>query len=174
MTADDEWSYTFEDLPKLNESGKDIVYTVAEENVEGYIGTVNGDAASGFTIENKFDDGGFDGETIEIPVTKEWDDKNDAAKKRPTEIAVKLLANGEETGQMIILSKDKGWKGSFTDLPKVNEEDGKDIEYTVEEVAIREYQASYEGTAATGFTIKNTYVPDEPAPKEPDKPSGGS
>ena len=41
--VDFEWSYTFEDLPKYNDSGKLIKYTVKEDPVEGYKPVYNKD-----------------------------------------------------------------------------------------------------------------------------------
>ena len=46
ITAKDEWKYSFENLPKF-EAGKEIVYTVTEEAVEGYTTEING-----FNIKN--------------------------------------------------------------------------------------------------------------------------
>lgn len=41
VTAENDWSYEFSDLPKYAE-GKEIVYTISEEPVEGYTTEVNG------------------------------------------------------------------------------------------------------------------------------------
>lgn len=52
ISAEDEWAYSFEDLPKYAE-GTEIVYTVEEVAVEGYETSVEGDATTGYTITNK-------------------------------------------------------------------------------------------------------------------------
>ena len=41
MTAESEWKYSFTDLPKYA-AGKEIVYTISEEAIEGYEVTVDG------------------------------------------------------------------------------------------------------------------------------------
>ena len=41
VTAEDEWKYSFTNLPKYS-AGNEIVYTVSEESVTGYETTING------------------------------------------------------------------------------------------------------------------------------------
>ncbi|MBR3196679.1 MAG: Cna B-type domain-containing protein [Clostridia bacterium] len=52
MTANEGWTYTFT-APAEKEDRTKIVYTVEEEQVKGFIGTVSGDQESGFTVTNK-------------------------------------------------------------------------------------------------------------------------
>ena len=40
VTAEDNWMYSFEELPECNDEGKPYSYTVAEKEVEGYISLV--------------------------------------------------------------------------------------------------------------------------------------
>ena len=47
-----KWTYTFEDLPKYSEEGKEIVYSVKEEAVEGYEEPVIEGKDGVFTITN--------------------------------------------------------------------------------------------------------------------------
>lgn len=42
VTADDNWAYSFTDLPKYDEDGKEIVYTITEDKVAGYETEVDG------------------------------------------------------------------------------------------------------------------------------------
>ncbi|MGF3076934.1 Cna B-type domain-containing protein, partial [Facklamia sp. P12955] len=75
VTADDEWAYSFSNLP-VNKAGKAITYTVAEEAVEGYEAIVNG-----YNITNKHvpsqpgineeDKGGKDSNQNPLPKTGE-------------------------------------------------------------------------------------------------------
>lgn len=52
LNADNNWTGSFENLPK-NKDGKAIVYTVEEQAVpEGYQAKISGDAVNGFTITN--------------------------------------------------------------------------------------------------------------------------
>ncbi len=48
----DDWSWSFTDLPKYNSDGEEIVYTVLEGEVSGYIPTYDTDADGNVTITN--------------------------------------------------------------------------------------------------------------------------
>ncbi len=63
------------------------------------------------------------------------------------EIEVKLLANGKEV-QTAKLNEANSWKHTFKDLP-VYDDNGKEIVYTVKEVAIEGYESKIEGNAGT-------------------------
>ena len=47
------WKHTFNNLPKVDENNKEIVYTVKEVQVSGYDTTIEGNAKDGFVITNK-------------------------------------------------------------------------------------------------------------------------
>ncbi|MBF1276230.1 MAG: Cna B-type domain-containing protein, partial [Parvimonas micra] len=53
------------------------------------------------------------------------------------------------------------WKHTFKDLP-VYDDNGKEIEYTVKEVAIEGYESKIEGNAKDGFVITNKEIPKKP------------
>ncbi|WP_053942302.1 Cna B-type domain-containing protein [Kallipyga gabonensis] len=91
-----------------------------------------------------------------ISVVKRWVDEDNRDNKRPESVTVQLLADGKETGKTLVLNADKGWSGSFTDLPK--EEKGSEIKYTVKEVGpMKGYVSAITGDQKAGFTITNTY-----------------
>lgn len=97
---------------------------------------------------------------------KTWEDDNDKDGLRPKEIQVRLLANGKDTGKVATASAATGWKYSFEQLAKY--EAGKEITYTVEEVAVPEgYTAKVEG-----MNITNRHTPEKPQtpPSTPEKP----
>ncbi len=52
ITAADNWTHTFSDLYATDDNGEKIVYTVTEDEVEGYTTEISGDAESGFVITN--------------------------------------------------------------------------------------------------------------------------
>ncbi len=158
ITAEDDWSFSFEELPKY-EDGKEIVYTIAEDAVEGYETGISGSAADGFEITNTYVP-----ETTEVSGTKIWDDADDQDGKRPTSITVSLLADGDpavdESGKQITMEvtphTDGRWIWTFTDIPKYRD-GGTEIAYTFEEAEVAEYETSY---SADGLTITNTYTPE--------------
>ena len=87
---------------------------------------------------------------ISIYVIKKWDDRNNAAKKRPEAITVELLKD-KKVIESVTLSPNTAWTHTFTDLQK----DGK---YSVREKSVSNYKASYSGDAKNGFVITNTYT----------------
>lgn len=124
----------------------EIKYTVQEVEVpSGYIATVAGSMDTGFMVKNSYIPAMIPPvipsvpETRMIVVQKEWNDDNDKEGKRPTSVTVKLLANGKDTGQMVVLSENNSWTGNFTELTKYD--NGQEVEYTIEEVSVPNYQS---------------------------------
>ena len=87
---------------------------------------------------------------INIYVMKKWDDKNNAAKKRPDSIAVELLRN-QAVVAAAQLNEENGWAYTFSKLPK-------DGDYSVREKAVSNYTVDYSGDAVNGFVVTNTYA----------------
>ena len=144
VTEENGWKYSFTDLPKYND-GKLIIYTVAEEKVDGYV-TAYTQTSNGYDITNTHTP-----ESLSISGTKFWNDANDRDGIRPDSITVNLYADGEMIDSAKV-TKENGWKYSFTDLPKYR--DGKKIVYTINEDAVDGYSVAYEG-----YNIVNTHVP---------------
>ena len=143
VTADTEWKYVFTDVPKYA-NGQEIVYTVKEDSVDGYTGTVDG-----MNITNKHTP-----ITISINGEKVWVDDNDIDGLRPESITVRLLADLEEVG-FVKVSADNNWQYTFNDLPKYKE--GKEINYTVIEDEVEHYEMSTDKD--NKFIIVNTHSP---------------
>ena len=98
---------------------------------------------------------------MDLAVEKVWVDADDQDGKRPAEITVHLLADGENTDRALTLNADNDWAGSFSDLDVYNA--GQPIAYTVEEVNVAGYTSNITGNAADGFTITNTHTPEKTA-----------
>ena len=96
-------------------------------------------------------------ETIDISVTKAWDDSKNQDGMRPTSIEVELYADGKATGDTATLSESNQWTYTWKDLDEKNA--GKDIAYTVGEVKVPDgYTLSgISGNATKGYTITNSY-----------------
>ena len=86
---------------------------------------------------------------ISIYVVKKWDDKNNAAKKRPDFVNIELL-NGSKVVSTAELSELNGWSHTFAGV-------SKDGVYSVREKAVANYKADYSGDTANGFVVTNTY-----------------
>ena len=53
LSAANQWGHVFENLPKYDENGHEISYTVEEKLIAGYDASVVGDVANGFVITNR-------------------------------------------------------------------------------------------------------------------------
>mgnify|MGYP004461592511 FL=1 len=152
VTADDGWAFKFKDLPKYI-AGTEAVYTVSEEPVEYYTTSIAGN-----TITNTYDESQ---ETINITVTKIWEDEGNES-KRPSSITVRLLADGSEVAHKDVTSADD-WKCTFENLDKYNGEE--EINYTVGEDKVTDYT-----TTVDGYTITNKYKEPTPPPTPDPEP----
>ena len=162
VTAENGWAWEFNELPKY-ENGNEIRYTITEEAVDGYQSEIDG-----MNVTNHYTPG-----KINIPVTKNWQDKDDADGIRPDSITVKLYADGTDTGRELILDQEHNWTGSFDDLDEYA--DGVKIVYTIAEVKVEGYDTSISGSMETGFVITNShtpYIPEQPSKPEQPKENG--
>ncbi len=141
LTAVDNWTHTFSNLPKYAADGHEIVYTVDETPVTDYIKAISGDAANGFTITNTITG------KVNIPVTKVWVGPEASSAK------VTLYADGVEKDS-VTLNAANNWVHVFANLDKYN--NGTEIVYTVTEEPIANYDSAVTGDVATGFTVTNT------------------
>ncbi len=149
LNAANGWTGSFTNLD-ADKGGTPIQYTVVEVTVAGYTSKITGDAASGFTITNSYSP-----ETVDVKATKNWDDANNQDGKRPTKITINLLADGKKVdSKEIQAAADGTWTATFEKLAKYKA--GKEINYTVTEEAVAEYEATI-----TDFTITNKYAPKE-------------
>ena len=169
------WSYTFS-VPKYNEQGKEIQYTADEADLGNiYYTTANkqisGDMVSGYTITNRF---AVPSDTISVPVTKVWDDNNNSAGKRPSEVRLVLTSDDTTDGNSpykhtltatdnVDSSDSNRWVYTFTGLPKYNSVNGDEIVYTLSEELNNIYYTSTNSRVdQKSKTITNTFeVPDD-------------
>ena len=148
LSTDNNWTYTFENLPKYS-NGAVIPYTVTENDVpQGYTPNITGDKDNGYIITNIHIP-----ETINIPVTKIWEDKDNYFNARK-DIDVTLNADGI-FNQKVTITEADDWKHTFENLPKYK--NGVEIQYEILEDPIDRYHTSIAGNMATGFTITNKY-----------------
>ena len=162
------WGYTFTELPKYDEYGDEVVYTINEKDPgnEFYIkSNVDQDSR---TVTNKFQ---VPGENINITVTKVWDDNSNSAGKRPESVTLQVK-NGNEVVATEPVTVDNAvggdtnrWSYTFS-VPKYNEE-GQEINYTADEADLGSIyyttaNKSISGDMASGYTITNKFaVPSE-------------
>ena len=143
LSAANHWRHTFKGLPKYKADGSEIVYTLKEAAIAGYVTRIDGNAKQGFTVVNR------NTATLEIPVKKVW------VGPATQEITVKLLADGVERDRLT-LNVGNNWQGKFTGLAKYSAVTGEEIRYTIEEVKVPNYSSKITGSMADGYTITNT------------------
>ena len=115
------------------------------------------DTASGSTItlkiKNKKTEVNI--KSTSFSVEKKWVLDQSLATNKPDKVTVSVLKNGVKDDNLtVVLSKDNGWKASFSNLPK-EDADGKEIVYTVSEAELAGFKAAISGTDENGFTISN-------------------
>ncbi|GIN98278.1 hypothetical protein J6TS1_41480 [Siminovitchia terrae] len=143
VTEADNWRYSFTDLEKYDEEGKEYTYTVEEETVDGYQSTVDGFNIANLRI----------GKTS-VEGVKTW--KDDNSKDRPEMIKIDLLQNGKVIDTKEVTDAD-GWKYSFTDLDKYDK-NGAAYEYTIKEQSVEKYQSTVDGYDVTNLRVGKTEV----------------
>ena len=144
-----DWSYCWSNLPK-KVGGKEVGYTVTEENVEKY------------TVENRQKEDNplafmitytHELEMTDVSVQMIWDDSNNKEGFRPDVVIVSLLANGEEIATAE-LGEANEWKHTWTDYKY---EEGKEIKFTVKEAQVANYKVPViEKISETTFTVTNS------------------
>ena len=130
LNEDNDWSYTFIDLPVYDFDNKAITYSVVEDVVEHYT-TDYFVSKDGFTVTNTHAP-----ETKDASVTVIWNDGGDETVTHPNEVTVKLYktVDGESKpfiGEPIVVTEEDGYSKTIKDLPKY--ENGKEITYSFTE-----------------------------------------
>ena len=126
VTAADDWSYEFTELPAYSEDGSTAyTYTVDEEPVEGYITTV-----SGTNLINTITG------TTSVSGTKTW--RAPEGTELPESITVILKRNDEPVARKKVTAADD-WSYEFTELPAYSEDGSTAYTYTVDEEPVEGY-----------------------------------
>lgn len=106
VTADTNWSYVFNNLPKYDNNGNLYNYTVQEAPVAGFTSIPD---STSHDITNVLSN---------ITVNKVWNDGN--SKNRPSSVRVGVFdGSGKQAPgtKLVDLSQDNEWKTTFTNLP---------------------------------------------------------
>ena len=157
VTANEDWKYTFTDLPVYDEQGNAINYTVDEAEVNAGELKLYTKSINGTTITNTFE---VPDEKTSVTVTKTWNDNNNEKGKRPESIKLQVK-NGSTVVKEQVVTANEGWKYTFTNLP-VYDEQGNKINYTVDETEVNAGELKLYTKSTNGTTITNTFaIPDQ-------------
>lgn len=147
VKSDDEWTYTYHDLPAYDENGNPYAYQVVEHVPSGYEQV----SQEGYKITN------VRVGTMAVTGTKTWVEGNDP--KRPESISLLLerSTDGGQTWETVNTNPDwsKGfgnqWSFSFANLPEFNDE-GVRYQYRVTEQNVDPgYEAAHNGYDITNY-----------------------
>lgn len=161
LSADNNWTATFSDLPDPDSLGT-VSYSVVENPVPDDFkaqysqATVNKDKRE-ITIDlsNIYDpaEQPIETPTVSFDITKKW-----VGDVNVDKVTAHILANGEDTGKTVDITKADGWKTTVKDLPKLDE-NGNEIQYSISEETVSGYKtSSITGDMANGFEITNTKI----------------
>lgn len=149
LNDSNSWLVTWNNLPINDEKGQKIVYTVTETtSLSGYTTSITNTNDQLATIENKHIP-----DITDIEGQKLWDDQENQDGKRPNKITIYLFANGVEINGQDVYAEDN-WTYHFINLPM--NDNGKKIEYTVEEGFVDNYTSTTDG-----FNITNSHTPEK-------------
>ncbi len=154
LNEGNSWTYTWKDLPRYSD-GKEIIYTVEGDPVEGYDQTYGetidkGDGTYGIQVTNEFVSA-----TVKVGGSVTWADvseEEDYSRKRPEEITVHLYADGNKVKNLTLTEADD-WEWDVSGLDKYNG-DGIPITYTITVDTVKDYV-----TEIDGYEIINSYSP---------------
>lgn len=153
-----KWSKILE-KPVYNENGKEIIYTLTENNVpQWYEESVNNDQ---YKVTNTFK--APTDQTYGITIIKVWDDKGNVAGKRPT--SIKLTLNKIDVAGNTVKVEDLTLTGSstaeqWTTTKNVQKYDEKanEIKYFVTEESTGSMFYVNTDTDTTDLTVTNKFV----------------
>lgn len=153
LTKDNHWSYSFENLPKYQNEGTIILYTIKEEAVDGYT-QKSVTTTAGFDLTNTHEI-----QTADYEVKKVWIDDNDRDGARPTSITLTLTGSDGSKYTKQMTAADNWNAVTFERVPMFN--GGKYITYTLTENEVPSYVNSIEVSEdGKHFTVTNTHAPD--------------
>ena len=124
-----------------------LTYTVDEETgPEGYVKTVDN---STLTVTNTHE---VISDTVDIQISKSWNDDNNRDGVRPENIVVQVMQNGKEYNTVTVRGTGNLWSYTMTGLPKYDENEAEYV-YTISEVKVPGYTSSIQN-----FAITNTHA----------------
>lgn len=164
LSEENDWSYTFKNLPKYY-NGELIQYVVDETDIviensaNGYSKYVYGDMDSGYTVRNTHRP-----EKIKLVIDKIWDDDDDSARMRPSSATFEITGYQGQINT-VTLNESNNWHYETTYYKYYN---GIIQEPSVKEIDIgMGYYARYSleksnksNTTTYTYSVQNTYLPE--------------
>lgn len=153
VTGKDDFATVFEDVPKFFDEGREVVYTVTQNEMNGYTANIANTDKYTFQITNTHEP-----ERLAKTVTKVWDDNNNQDGLRPNTLRIALTGT-DGTYIEKSLSTANNWTETFDGLYKYFKE-GTSIQYTIDEEAVGGYEKGI-SEKDNLITITNTHTPEK-------------
>ena len=153
VTGKDDFATVFEDVPKFFDEGREVVYTVTQNEMNGYTTNIANTDKYTFQITNTHEP-----ERLAKTVTKVWDDNNNQDGLRPNTLRVALTGT-DGTYIEKSLSTANNWTETFDGLYKYFKE-GTPIQYTIDEEMVGGYEKEI-SEKDNLITITNTHAPEK-------------
>lgn len=153
VTGKDDFATVFEDVPKFFDEGREVVYTVTQNEMNGYTANIASTDKYTFQITNTHEP-----ERLAKTVTKVWDDNNNQDGLRPNTLRIALTGT-DGTYIEKSLSTANNWTETFDGLYKYFKE-GTPIQYTIDEEAVGGYEKGI-SEKDNLITITNTHAPEK-------------
>lgn len=168
LNAANQWQARVSGLPTTDANGNQYTYTVVEDAVSGYKGTVegssskdaNGNVSYTYTLKNSHAPS-----VVNLSVSKVWDDAGNQDGVRPEQVSVDVLrSEGSSTTKTIVatlkLSAENNWTATLEKQP-VYGKSGK-YTYSISEAKVDGYTGSVETAVDESgnyaFTLTNTHA----------------
>lgn len=153
VTGKDSFATVFENMPKFFDEGKEVVYTVTQNEMNGYTANIANTDKYTFQITNTHEP-----EKLTKTVAKVWDDNNNQDGLRPNTLRIALTGT-DGTYIEKSLSTANNWTETFDGLYKYFKE-GTPIQYTIDEEAVGGYEKGI-SEKDNLITITNTHAPEK-------------
>ena len=153
VTGKDDFATVFEDVPKFFDEGREVVYTVTQNEMNGYTANIASTDKYTFQITNTHEP-----ERLAKTVTKVWDDNNNQDGLRPNTLRIALTGT-DGTYIEKSLSTANNWTETFDGLYKYFKE-GTPIQYTIDEEMVGGYEKEI-SEKDNLITITNTHAPEK-------------
>ncbi len=123
------------ELPKYDEDGKEISYTIIEDTIQLDNNYKYVPSQDEYLITNTL--------SKELTITKKWLDNNNSYLTRPSNVTIKVLQNDKEYKDVVITGNysTNEWSNNIT-VP-VYDNEGNEYVYTLKEVEVDNYKSSY-------------------------------
>ena len=163
LNSGNSWKTTWSSLEKYNSTGDLINYTVTEESLgevldRVYTATTKETTTYNWTITNTYHEP--ENNTQNLVINKVWDDNNNLAQKRPSNISFEVYQNGSSTAYQTYKMNTATESSHTFQVAKYNAK-GEEITYSVGEKEVNSNDLQFYKNTITNdglnYTVTNKF-----------------